>query len=94
MVICLHLKHVSLGFNVYNIDISSFQNGVKHTYSSKPVSILRAKFGKVAMKCNIVMVFNFWVLFRRVYIFQAAKYYLTKYEVPNQHNFFRGGLYL
>ena len=37
MVICFHLKHVSLGF-----DISSFHNGLKHLCSSKPVSILRA----------------------------------------------------
>ena len=33
------------------------------------------------------MFFNFWALFLKMYIFEVAKIYLTKYQVANQLNF-------
>ena len=86
----LHLKHVSFGFDIYHCGLK--HNGLKHLCSLKLVSILRAKLWKVVMNCKIVMFFNFWGSFSRKFIFEVAKFYLTKYQISNQLNFFSGSL--
>ena len=50
-------------------------------------SILRATLWKVVMECKIVMFFNVLALFLKIFIYDVAKFYLTKYQVSNQLNF-------
>ena len=52
----------------------------------KLVSILRATLWKVVIECKIVMLFNFLALFLKIFIYEVAKFYLTKYQVSNQLN--------
>ena len=74
---------------------SSFYIGIKHPCTSKPISILRATLFKVVIKCKTFMSFStFWALFLKIYIFEVTKFYLTKYQVSNQLNFFSGSLHL
>lgn len=40
------------------IELSSFQNGLKHLYSTKAVSTLRAELCKVITKLKIAMGFD------------------------------------
>ena len=51
------------------------------------VSLSRAKFWKVVVKCEIVMFFNFWV-FLTMFIFEVVTC------LSNQLNFFSGSVYL
>ena len=89
----LYLKHVSLEFSVYHW-LSSFPNGLKHLCSLELVSILGVTLWKVVMKCKLTMFFDFLSLFLKLFIFEFAKFYLTKYQICNQLNFFSGCLYL
>ena len=89
----LHLKDVSLGFNVYHLHFK-FSLWLKHIFSLKLVSFLRATLWKVVMKCKIVMFLTFWALFLKMFIFEVAKSYLIKYQISNQLNFFSGSFYL
>ena len=65
MVICLHLKHVLLSANIFVIAICSSQNEFNDPCSSASFSILRAKFWKVVIKCNIIMFIKFWAFFSK-----------------------------
>ena len=59
---------------------------------AQPISIFKAKLWKAAVKCEIAIFFNFWV-FLKMYIFEAATFYLALY-LSNQLNFFSGSMYL
>ena len=85
---------------MFIIDFSSFHNGLKHFCSLKLVSILRATLWKVVMKCklffecnhflNVVLLFG--LFFPKCSFFEVRKFYLTKYQISNQLNFFSGSL--
>ena len=85
MVACciLRMSHQVLTFI---IDFCSFHNGLKHLSSLKLVSILRATFWKVVMKCKIVVFLTFWARFLKIFIFEVAKFCLTRYQISNQLN--------
>ena len=74
------------------IDISNFHNGLKYLCSL--VSILRGTLWKVVMKCKLVMLFNFSGSFLKMLVFEAAKFYLTKYQISSQLIFCSSSLYL
>ena len=56
----------------------------------QPIFIFKVKLWKAAVKCEIVMIFNFWV-FLKMYIFEVATFYLALY-LSNQLNFFSGSM--
>ena len=64
---------------------------LKQLCSLKPVSILRAKEGN--HKMQKLYFSTFWALFLKSFIFEVAKFYLNKYQISNQINFFSGSLY-
>ena len=43
---------------------------------------------------NRYVFFNFLAPFLKMFLFEVAKFYLTKYQVLNELNFFSGSLYL
>ena len=46
------------------------------------------------MKYKIFMLFfNFWGSFFKMFIIEVAIFYLSKYQISNQHNFFSDSLY-
>ena len=47
------------------------------TLLAQAASVLRAKFSKAAMKCKIIMLFKFWGLFLKMYIFVFKTFYLA-----------------
>ena len=49
------------------------------TLLAQAASVLRAKFSKAAMKCKIIMLFKFWGLFLKMYIFVVKTFYLAYY---------------
>ena len=58
-------------------------------------SIFREILWKVVMKCKLIMFFlTFWAPFIKMFLFEVAKFYLTKYQVLNELNFFSGSFYL
>ena len=77
MVVWLHLKHISLSFNAYNIDFSRFHNELKHLCSLKLVSILETTLWKIVIKLLFSFV-TFWLFFP----FWGSKLYLTKIKYP------------
>ena len=73
MFICLHLKHVSLGFSMHQ-NLLSFKIGIAVPVT-QPISVFTAKFWNVIVKCETAMSFYFWV-FLKLYIFEAVTLFI------------------
>ena len=73
------------------IHISSFYNGLKNPCSTKLIPFLRTTWFRVVMyEMQNCYVFFFFLLFFSKCTFLIAKFYLTKYQISNQFNFFSG----
>ena len=72
----LHLEHISLGLT-FIIDFPSFHNGLKHLYSLKLISILKATWWKLVMKCKIVMLFILFGIFFSNYSFLRFQNFIS-----------------
>ena len=64
-----------------NIDISSFQNGLNHSCNSTDFYI-KNKIIEVAIKWKNNMIFNFWVIFLKMYVIEVVTFFFAPSACP------------